>query len=76
MLAYAFGDIGSVSLYPAKDCRVIYFESALSHHLLDITLRKQYHPTHKRMIVGSKWRHLNEDLFCFKNMIPRECWMI
>jgi len=25
--------------------------------------------THRRMIVGSKWRHLDGDSFCFKGMI-------
>ena len=27
-------------------------------------------PTHKRMIVGLKFRHLNGDVFCFTRMIP------
>jgi hypothetical protein len=27
------------------------------------------------MIFGSKCRHLNGDLFCFKGMLPEECWL-
>ena len=27
------------------------------------------------MSEGSKCLHLNEDLFCVKSMIPRECWL-
>lgn len=32
----------------------------------------QYHLAHKRMVVGPKWRHLDEDLRCLTKIIPGE----
>jgi hypothetical protein len=42
------------------------------HYAPDVILLciRWYHLTHKRLTVGSKWRHLNEDIFCFKRMVP------
>jgi hypothetical protein len=39
MLTDALVDLRSVPLYPAKDSRVIYVESSLTHHLFDIAIR-------------------------------------
>jgi len=39
MLTNAFIDLGSITLDPTKDGRVIYVESALALHLLDIAIR-------------------------------------
>jgi hypothetical protein len=38
--AYALVDLRRITLYPTKDSRVIYLESALFHHLFDVTVRK------------------------------------
>jgi hypothetical protein len=38
--ADAFINFRRVSLYPAKDSRVIHVEPALTHHLLDVAVRK------------------------------------
>jgi hypothetical protein len=40
MLTYALVDLRGITLYPAKDSRVIYVEAALAHHLFDIPIRK------------------------------------
>jgi hypothetical protein len=40
MLSDAFVDFWGISLDPTKHRRVIYVESALSHHLFDIAVRE------------------------------------
>jgi hypothetical protein len=40
MLTDALVDLWRISLYPAKDGRVIYVEASLTHHLFDIAIRE------------------------------------
>src|SRR5215203_4551810 len=40
MRSDALVNFGRVSLDPTKNSRVIYFESALAHHLFDVTVRE------------------------------------
>lgn len=59
---------------PDLDVGLVYTEGRAAH----LQMRSdalEYHLTHNSITVGSKWRHLNEDLFRFKSMIPREDWM-
>lgn len=54
---------------------MIHGNAALAHHLLQVAVRErylQYQRTHKRMVIGSQWGHLNGDLFRCTSMIPEE----
>jgi hypothetical protein len=39
MLTHTFIDLRGITLYPTKDGRVIHIESALTHHLFDVSIR-------------------------------------
>jgi hypothetical protein len=40
VLTYSLIDLRAITLDPTKDSRVIHVESALTHHLFDISIRK------------------------------------